>query len=50
VQLYTGLIYRGPRVIGEILDGLSRAVAARNVDGLADLVGRSAREWALGGA
>jgi len=47
VQLYTGLIYRGPRVIDEILSGLSRAVATRAVSGIADLVGRTAREWAL---
>jgi dihydroorotate dehydrogenase len=47
VQLYTGLIYRGPRVIDEVLDGLSRAVATRAVGGVSDLVGRTAREWAL---
>ena len=47
VQLYTGLVYRGPSLIGEILDGLARAVAARGVDDLAALVGTQAREWAL---
>jgi len=36
-------------VIDEILSGLSRAVAARAVAGVADLVGRTAREWALSG-
>jgi len=44
VQLYTGLVYRGPRLIDEILDGLSRAVAARG--DLASLVGSRARQWA----
>ncbi len=46
VQLYTGLVYRGPSLIDEILDGLSRAVAARGAGGLAEFVGASAREWA----
>ena len=47
VQLYTGLVYRGPSLIDEILDGLSRALAARGVGAIADLVGTRAREWAL---
>ena len=47
VQIYTGMIYRGPGVIAEILDGLSRALAARGAASLADLVGVGAREWAL---
>lgn len=47
VQLYTGLVYRGPRLIGEILDGLSRAVAARGAGAIADLVGTRARDWAI---
>ncbi|MGD1037154.1 MAG: quinone-dependent dihydroorotate dehydrogenase [Roseiarcus sp.] len=47
VQLYTALIYRGPGLIDEILDGLSRALAARGAGGLADLVGVGAREWAV---
>ncbi|MGD0763981.1 MAG: quinone-dependent dihydroorotate dehydrogenase [Roseiarcus sp.] len=46
VQIYTGMIYRGPEVIDEILDGLSRALAARGAASLADLVGVGAREWA----
>jgi dihydroorotate dehydrogenase len=45
-QLYTGLIYRGPRVIDEILAGLTQALAARRVGGLKGLVGFAAREWA----
>jgi dihydroorotate dehydrogenase len=44
VQLYTGLVYRGPGLIDEILDGLSRAAAARG--DLAALVGIGARDWA----
>ncbi len=45
VQLYTGLVYRGPGLIDEILDGLSRAVAARGAVSPRSS-GRGAREWA----
>ncbi len=45
VQLYTGLVYRGPALIDEILDGLA---AASRAGSISDLVGRSARDWALG--
>jgi dihydroorotate dehydrogenase len=47
VQLYTGLIYRGPGLIGEIIDGLARVAPAPG--DLARLVGARAREWAAGG-
>jgi len=46
VQIYTGMIYRGPQVIDEILDGLARALDARGAAGISDLVGQRAREWA----
>ena len=46
VQLYTGLVYRGPALIGEILDGLAASVERRGP--LAALVGARAREWAAG--
>jgi dihydroorotate dehydrogenase len=46
VQIYTGMIFRGPGVIDEILDGLSRAPAARGAASLGALVGTQAREWA----
>ncbi len=48
VQLYTGLVYRGPALIDEILDGLGAAVATSGAGSVADLVGRAARDWALG--
>jgi dihydroorotate dehydrogenase len=50
VQIYTGLIYRGPGVIGEILRGLSEAVARRGVASLAGLVGARAQQIADGAA
>jgi dihydroorotate dehydrogenase len=40
VQLYTGLVYRGPRIVGELTDGLARA--ARGRGGVASLIGRRA--------
>ena len=46
VQVYTGLVYRGPALIGEILDGLAAAVEKRGP--LAALTGARAREWAAG--
>jgi dihydroorotate dehydrogenase len=46
VQVYTGLVYRGPELIGEILEGLARTVERRGP--LAGLVGTRAREWATG--
>jgi dihydroorotate dehydrogenase len=46
VQVYTGLVYRGPALIGEILDGLALAVEQRGP--LAALTGTRAREWAAG--
>ena len=49
VQLYTGLAYRGPALVDEILSGLANAVEARGVEGIAGLVGRNARDWALTG-
>ena len=45
-QVYTGLVYRGPALIGEILDGLALAVERRGP--LAALIGTRAREWAAG--
>jgi dihydroorotate dehydrogenase len=48
VQLYTGLVYRGPALIGEILDGLAAAVPEGG--DLASRVGARARQWAAAGA
>jgi len=45
-QVYTGVVYRGPALIGEILDGLALAVERRGP--LATLTGTRAREWAAG--
>lgn len=46
VQLYTGLIYEGPELIGRIKSHLSSVCRARAVAHLADLRGGSAAAWA----
>ena len=46
VQLYTGLALKGQGVVEEILDGLSRAVEARGLNRIGELVGAQASVWA----
>ena len=43
VQLYTALIYRGPRLVGEITQGLARLLEADGFVSLADAVGADHR-------
>lgn len=45
VQIYTGFIYRGPGLVGEILHGLSQEVARRGAGSIAALVGARASEF-----
>ena len=46
VQIYTGFIYRGPGVVGEILRSLGQEVTRRGADSIAVLVGARASEFA----
>ena len=46
VQLYTGLVYRGPGLVGEILAGLSRILDRRGLASIADAVGSERERWA----
>jgi dihydroorotate dehydrogenase len=46
VQLYTGLALRGAGVVTEVLKGLTRAVEARGVARIGELVGAKASAWA----
>jgi len=39
VQVYTGLIYRGPRLIDEIHAGLAKCLEADGFDSVAEAVG-----------
>ena len=46
LQLYTGLIYEGPSLIGRILETLGGACARANVQQLSALTGRDTASWA----
>ncbi len=46
IQLYTGLIFEGPGLIGCIKKDLVRTMAEENINTLAPFVGRRAGEWA----
>ena len=49
IQLYTALVYRGPRLVGEITQGLARLLAADGFASLADAVGADHRAPAARG-
>ncbi|XBO41654.1 quinone-dependent dihydroorotate dehydrogenase [Alsobacter sp. KACC 23698] len=44
VQLYSALVFKGPALVGEILDGLRDRLAAERLESLASVVGRGAAE------
>lgn len=46
IQLYTGLIYHGPGLIGDIKTRLRQAMQDRGVKSLSTLTGRTAESWA----
>lgn len=46
LQLYTGLVYEGPALIGAIKRGLADAVRREGVAMLSDLTGRRSAHWA----
>ncbi len=46
IQLYTGLIYRGPNLPAEIVRGLSAAVKREGVANIAALRDRDTKDWA----
>lgn len=46
LQLYTGLVYEGPGLIGRINAHLSKVCAGRGVASITELVGTRAPEWA----
>jgi len=46
IQVYTGFVFRGPRLIDEALTGLSRAMSLKGAKQIADLVGARASDWA----
>lgn len=46
IQLYTGLVYEGPALIGAIKTRLVEVVRQRGKAHISDLIGRCAQEWA----
>lgn len=46
IQLYTGMIYDGPGLAGEILRGLDRHLRREGIEHVADLRDRGVEEWA----
>ncbi|MDZ4843161.1 MAG: quinone-dependent dihydroorotate dehydrogenase [Hyphomicrobium aestuarii] len=46
VQLYTGLVYEGPGLIGRIKRQLADAVATAGVASITELIGRRSEAWA----
>jgi dihydroorotate dehydrogenase len=46
VQLYTGLIYEGPGLIGRIKDELAAGIRRAGARSIVDLVGRRSAQWA----
>lgn len=47
VQLYTGMIYRGPRIAASICRGLSAALDRQGATSIGDLRDRALDEWAV---
>jgi dihydroorotate dehydrogenase len=46
LQLYTGLVFEGPKLIGEIKQALVEAMEKAKANSLAPLIGRDAEKWA----
>ena len=46
VQLYTGLVFQGPKLIGDIKQALVKAMGEAKVENLTPLIGRDADRWA----
>lgn len=46
VQLYSGMIYKGPGLAAEITKGLSRILDEQNIPHIRDIVGRKIDDWA----
>ena len=47
LQLYTGLVFEGPSLIGRIKQTLIEAMAKEGYDTLGPLIGRRAEEWSM---
>jgi dihydroorotate dehydrogenase len=45
IQLYTGLIFKGPALIGDIKRGLLRQMAQKGFARITDITGTAAKDW-----
>jgi dihydroorotate dehydrogenase len=45
LQLYTGLVFEGPRLIADIKQALLMAMQEARADSLSALIGRDAARW-----
>ena len=45
IQLYTGLVFEGPRLPRQITNGLSRRLAAEGISSVTKIVGAKSEEW-----
>ena len=48
IELYSALVYKGARLVGDIKDGLVQHLSAAGFDRLAAARGRTATDWAAG--
>ncbi len=48
IQLYSALVYRGPSLVAEILDGLQQRMSTEGLTSLSSVVGRKAHQGASG--
>ncbi|MEP0944637.1 MAG: quinone-dependent dihydroorotate dehydrogenase [Rhizobiaceae bacterium] len=49
VQLYSSMVYEGPGLPGQILEGLAQRCDAEGIKNISQIVGRAADHWARGG-
>jgi len=48
IQIYTGFVYRGPQIVGELLSALTAELEARSLPSLVELIGSRAERIAGG--
>ena len=48
MQLYTALIYQGPKLAAEIVEGLARLVERKGFKSVADATGSELDRWTTG--
>ncbi len=49
IQVYSALVYRGPALVPDLLDGLARKLRDNHLINISEAVGLKSAEWAQGG-